>query len=109
MAKFDLRESGLSQILLRWKEAALNKLIFRNVTAKGPQGVALIKDRFYYFLHQILVIAGYLKSAIIHDIRRALGQKIKDKAGTLIYLKKLCAYKDHRITWFYTCVTDLHA
>ncbi|KAL5334212.1 hypothetical protein BJX70DRAFT_391599 [Aspergillus crustosus] len=54
-----------------------------------PQGVALNKKRFCYFLYQILVMAGYSKSATIHDIYRALGQKIKGKAITLIYLRKL--------------------
>ncbi|ODM23623.1 hypothetical protein SI65_01212 [Aspergillus cristatus] len=82
LAEFDLRESGLSQIPLWWKETALNKPIFRNMTAKGPQGVALNKERFCHFLRQILFMAGYSKSATIHNIHHVLGQKIEGQHGS---------------------------
>lgn len=83
MTEFDLRGSGLAQIPLRWKEAALDEPVFKNVTAKGPQGIPLIKEHFCRFLRQIFFMAGYSKNATIHDIRRALGQKIEGKAVTL--------------------------
>jgi len=63
------------------------------MTSKGPQGVALNKERFCHFLHQILVMAGYSKSATIHNIHRVLGQKTEGKAITLIYLRKLCSQR----------------
>jgi hypothetical protein len=77
LAQFDLRDGRTTEVPLRWNTHALNKPVFRNVTAKGPQEVPLNKERFCSFLRSLLTAAGYSKYATIHDIRRELGNKIE--------------------------------
>lgn len=79
LAEFDLRGGQHTEIPLRWKDNALDRPVFRNVTAQGPQEAVLDKQRFCSFLRQILTMAGYSKLATIHDIRRSLGTKIEGK------------------------------
>lgn len=83
LTEFGLHRSGLAWILLQWKEAALDKPVFKNITAKGPQGIPLLKEHFCRFLRQIFSMASYLKNTTIHDICCALSQKIKGKTVTL--------------------------
>ncbi|PLB48229.1 hypothetical protein P170DRAFT_360496, partial [Aspergillus steynii IBT 23096] len=82
LAQFDLRDGRTTEIPLSWNPDALNKPVFRNVTAKGPQEVALNKERFCTLLRSLLTAAGYSKHATIHDIRRALGKKIEARHGS---------------------------
>ena len=79
LAQFDLRDGQYTEIPLRWKDSALDRPVFRNVTAQGPQETVLDKQRFCTILRQILTMAGYSKRATIHDIRRSLGKKIECK------------------------------
>ena len=79
LAQFDLRDAQYTEIPLRWKDSALDRPVFRNVTAQGPQEAVLDKQRFCTILRQILTMAGYSKRATIHDIRRSLGKKIECK------------------------------
>ena len=79
LAQFDLRDAQYTEIPLRWKDSALDRPVFRNITAQGPQEAVLDKQRFCTILRQILTMAGYSKRATIHDIRRSLGKKIECK------------------------------
>ncbi|KAK1141018.1 hypothetical protein N8T08_009675 [Aspergillus melleus] len=82
LAQYDLRDGQYTEIPLRWKDSALDRPVFRNVTAQGPQEAVLDKQRFCTFLRQILIMAGYSKRATIHDIRRSLGRKIELRHGS---------------------------
>lgn len=71
---------GEDEIPLRWRHDALEKPVFRNVTAQGVQDLTLTTERFCYFLRQNFRKANYSKVPKIHDIRRALGKKVDGKA-----------------------------
>lgn len=106
LAQFDLRDGQYTKIPLRWKDSALDRPVFRNVTAQGAQEAVLDKQRFCTFLRQILTMAGYSKRATIHDIRRSLGTKIECKLQPRLLFRDtwLIPYSK---AWFCTCIPDL--
>jgi hypothetical protein len=68
LTQYDLREGPTTEVPLHWETDALNKPVFRNVTARGPQEIPLNKKRFYYSFCLILITADYSRNITIHDI-----------------------------------------
>lgn len=107
LAQFDLRSGQITEIPLRWKEDALEKPVFPNITANGPQDIPLNKERFCSYFRVVLTIAGYSEKATIHDIRLNLGKVIEGKSRIGFILCNIYTYTSHSKTWFCTCLTDL--
>ncbi|KAJ5456181.1 hypothetical protein N7530_011455 [Penicillium desertorum] len=84
---------GEDEIPLRWRHDALEKPVFRNVTAQGVQDLTLTTERFCYFLRQNFRKANYSKVPKIHDIRRALGKKVDGRYGSAL-VSQLYGHKD---------------
>ncbi|KAI9043639.1 uncharacterized protein KD926_002989 [Aspergillus affinis] len=83
LAQFDLRRGQITEISLRWKDDALNKPVFPNITAKdGPQDLPLNIERFYQFFRAALMIAVYPEDTSIHNIRLNLGKVIEARHGS---------------------------
>lgn len=79
LAQMELQE-GEDEIPLSWRHDAMEKPVFRNVTAQGAQDLTLTTERFCYFLRQIFRKSNYSKDPKIHDIHRALGKKVDGMA-----------------------------
>ncbi|CEJ58338.1 hypothetical protein PMG11_06997 [Penicillium brasilianum] len=90
LVKYDLSNG---EIPLRWKKSFMEKPLFTNVTASGPQDIPLTSKDFSAYLHQIFDAAGYSEHPTIHCLRRNLAKEVEKSYGSAP-VSQILAQKD---------------
>lgn len=89
--------AGQDELVLRWKDEALEKPILRKCTkAGGVTDDPMPRSAFSQIFQSTLRNAGYLCAASVHSIRRGIGKKV-DKLYTEVERSQHLTQADPRI------------
>lgn len=89
--------AGDNQVVLRWRESALDKPILRKYTKAGGLSEEPMPEKAFREIFQsTLRNAGYHCSASVHSIRRQLGKQV-DELYTEVQRSQQLTQADPRI------------